>query len=79
MLPAEVEVTHFYGTLFFRVVDPDPDPYGIRIQLEAWIRIRIRNTDPDPDPGGQKCPIKVEKIHVLKCWMASLVSWRLLL
>jgi hypothetical protein len=32
---------------------------------------RIRN----PDPGGQKWPTKVEKylkVHVLKCWMASL-------
>jgi hypothetical protein len=54
-----------------RVSDPDPDPY--------WIRIRNLNTDPDPDPGGQKLPKKVEKIHVLKCWMASFVSWRLLL
>ncbi len=35
--------------------------------------------DPDPDPGGQKWPTKVEKIHVLKCWMASFVSCRLLL
>ncbi len=36
----------------------------------------------DPDPGKQKWPIKVEnflKLHVLKCWMASLESWRLLL
>ena len=49
----------------------DPDPY--------WIRIRIRNLNTDPDPGGQKLPTKVEKIHVLKCWMASFVSWRLLL
>ena len=44
-----------------------------------WIRIRIRNLNTDPDPGGQKWPTKVEKIHVLKCWMASFVSWRLLL
>ena len=52
----------------------DPDPYWIRIQSDHWIRIRIRNlnTDPDPDPGGQKLPTKGEKIHVLKCWMASL-------
>ncbi len=60
---------------------PDPDPYWIRIQSDHWIRIRIRNlnTEPDPDPGGQKLPTKVEKIHVFKCWMASFVSWRLLL
>jgi hypothetical protein len=55
----------------------DPDPYWIRIQSGQWIRIRIRN--PDLDPGGQKLPTKVEKIHVLKCWMASFVSCRLLL
>jgi hypothetical protein len=68
---------------FFRVsdpdLDPDPDPYWIRIQSDHWIRIRIRNLNTDPDPGGQKLPTKVEKIHVLKCWMASFVSWRLLL
>ena len=43
--------------------------FWIRIQSGQWIRIRIRN--PDPDPGGQKLPTKGEKIHVLKCWMAS--------
>jgi len=59
--------------------DLDPDPYWIRIQSDHWIRIRIRNLNTDPDPGGQKWPTKVEKIHVLKCWMASFVSWRLLL
>jgi len=35
----------------------------------------IRN--PVSDPGGQKLPIKVEKIkkfHVLKCWMFSVES-----
>ncbi len=52
----------------FRVSDPDQD--WIRIQSGQWIRIRFRN--PDPDPGGQKWPTKVEKIHVLKCWMAFL-------
>jgi hypothetical protein len=57
----------------------DPDLYWIRIQSGQWIRIRIRIRNPDPDPGGQKCPTKVEKIHVLKCWMASFVSCRLLL
>ena len=64
-----------------QVSDPDPDPYPdwIRIQSDHWIRIRNLNTDPDPDPGGQKSPTKVEKIHVLKCWMASFVSFRLLL
>ncbi len=56
-----------------RVSDPD----WIRIQSDHWIRIRTLNTD--PDPGGQKWPTKVEKIQVLKCWMASFVSWRLLL
>jgi hypothetical protein len=61
--------------LITRVSDPDPD--WIRIQSGQWIRIRIRN--PDSDPGGQKWPTKVEKIHVLKCWMASFVSCRLLL
>jgi hypothetical protein len=42
----------------------------------------IGSVDPDPDPGGQKWPTKVEKkfkkLHVLKCWMASFESWRLL-
>jgi hypothetical protein len=41
----------------------------------------IRSVDPDSE--GQKLPTKVEnffvKVHVLKCWMASLESWRLLL
>jgi hypothetical protein len=35
----------------------------------------IRSSDPDLDPRGQKLPIKIEKInkfHVLKCWMFSL-------
>jgi hypothetical protein len=70
------------------VADPDPglgaflplDPgSGIgffRIQSDHWIRIRNLNTD--PDPGGQKWHLK-KKNHVLKCWMASFVSWRLLL
>jgi hypothetical protein len=57
-----------------RVSDPDPDPDWIRIQSDHWIRIRNLNTDPDPDPGGQKLPTKVEKIHVLKCWMAVFFS-----
>jgi hypothetical protein len=64
----------------FRVADPDPDPNWIRIQSGQWIRMRIRN--PDPDPGGQIWPTKVAKkseIHVLKCWMFSFESWRLLL
>jgi hypothetical protein len=41
----------------------------------------IGSVDPDPDPGGQKWPTKVEIFHVyvLKCWMASFESWRLLL
>jgi len=47
----------------------------------------IGPVDPDPDPYSEsgsgsrraKWPTKVEKIHVLKCWMASFVSWRLLL
>jgi hypothetical protein len=54
-----------------RVADPDPD--WIRIQSGQWIRI----LNPDPDPGGQKLPTKVDfflKVHVLKCWMASLES-----
>ncbi len=36
----------------------------------------------DPDQGGQKWPTKVEiflKFHVLKCWMFSFESGRLLL
>jgi hypothetical protein len=44
------------------------------------IRIRIRN--PDPNPGGQKWTTKVEiffNVNVLKCWIASFESWRLLL
>ncbi len=71
----------FFDFLSFktRVSDPDPDPDWIRIQSGQWIRIRIRIRNPDPDPGGQKWPTKVEKIHVLKCWMASFVSCRLLL
>ncbi len=46
----------------------DPDPIG--------------SVDPDPDPGGQKLPTKVEiffKVPVLKCWMATFESGRLLL
>ncbi len=34
--------------------------------------------DPDPDPGGQNDPQKKKKIvnvHVLKCWMASSITW----
>jgi hypothetical protein len=46
-----------------RVADPDLDSIG--------------SVDLDPDPGGQKRPIKVEKIkkfHVLKSWMFSFES-----
>jgi len=47
-------------TLLSRVADSDPN--WIKAQSCQWIRIRIRNPDPYPDPGGQKWPIKVEKI-----------------
>ncbi len=65
-------------------VSPDPDiwiqgfrqGFGSGSGLDPY---SIGPVDPDPDPGGQKLPTKVEKIHVLKCWMASFVSWRLLL
>jgi hypothetical protein len=77
----EPEIPLQKAVLWIRIRIRDPDPYWIRIQSDHWIRIRIRNlnTDPDPDPGWQKWPTKVEKIHVLKCWMASFVSWRFLL
>jgi hypothetical protein len=48
----------------------DPDPYWIG----QWIRIRISIRNPDPDPEGLKGPTRVAKInkfHVLKCWMFS--------
>ena len=53
-----------YSVLCFSVVDPDPDP------------------GPGSVPGSRRAKMtqkNVEKIHVLKCWMASFVSWRLLL
>jgi hypothetical protein len=59
-----------------RVADPNPE--WIRNQSGKWIRMR----NPDPDEGGQKWLTKVGnflKVHVLKCWMASFESWRLLL
>ncbi len=44
----------------------------------------IRSVDPDskpdPDPGGQKLLTKIGKIqkfHVLKCWMFSFEVWTL--
>jgi hypothetical protein len=58
-----------------RVSDPDPDS--------------IRPVDPDPDSesGSESRRAKMThkrrkffvKVHVLKCWMASFESWRLLL
>jgi hypothetical protein len=48
--------------------------------MESGHLIGIWN--PDPDPGGQKRPTKIEKIqkfHVLKCWMFSFEGGRLLL
>ncbi len=73
-------------------VDPDPDSgsgFGIRIRNpdpnpggQKWTTKVENNPDPDQDPGGQKWPTKVEiflTVHVLKCWMASFESCRLLL
>ncbi len=51
-----------------RVSDPDPD--WIRIQSGQWIR-RAKMT--------HKSRKKLVKVYVLKCWIASCESWRLLL
>ncbi len=49
----------------------------IRIQSGLWIRIRIRIEEGKNDPQKKKKKIKI--FHVLKCWMFSFESWRLLL
>jgi hypothetical protein len=43
--------------------------FGSEMELNS-----IRSVHPDSDPGGQKGPIKIEKVekfHVLKCLMDS--------
>ncbi len=37
------------------------------------------DSDPDPDPTLSLKWEKIKKFHVLKCWMFSFKSWRLLL
>jgi hypothetical protein len=64
-LDGEIERKYLkiFFTVYIRVADPDL----------YWIRI----WNPDPDPGRQKLPTKAEnflKVHVLKCWIASLES-----
>jgi hypothetical protein len=58
-----------FGAVLATVSDPDLD--WIRIQSGQWIRIRILIQE------GKKTHKKVEKIekfHVLKCWMFSFVG-----
>ncbi len=61
-----------YGTVVNRVSDPDPD--WIRFQSGQWIRIRIQEGKNDPQKWGKNF-----LVHVLKVWMVSFMSCRLLL
>jgi hypothetical protein len=52
----------------------DPDPHGSALILIGWIRIRIQN-----GKNYHKIRKKGKKIQVLKGWMFSFESGRLLL